>query len=84
MKKKNIDPMDLKTITRWYLLAALFVLILFQLLFKSESTLSYIGEILSGLITMYGIYHFGKSTTPDRPDQTWANCLNLFVAGYTV
>ena len=30
------------------------------------------------------IYHFGKSTTPDRPDQTWVNCLNLFVAGYTV
>jgi hypothetical protein len=57
MKKKNIDPMDLKTVTRWYLLAALFVLILFQLLFKSESTLSYIGEILSGLITMYGIYY---------------------------
>ena len=24
------------------------------------------------------IYHFGKSTTPDRPDQTWVNCLNLF------
>ena len=21
------------------------------------------------------IYHFGKSTTPDRPDQTWVNCL---------
>ena len=30
------------------------------------------------------IYHFGKSTTPDRPDQTWVNCLNLFDAGYTV
>ena len=30
------------------------------------------------------VYHFGKSTTPDRPDQTWVNCLNLFVAGYTV
>jgi len=30
------------------------------------------------------LYHFGKSTTPDRPDQTWVNCLNLFVAGYTV
>ena len=30
------------------------------------------------------IYHFGKSTTPDRPDQTWVKCLNLFVAGYTV
>ena len=30
------------------------------------------------------IYHFGNSTTPDRPDQTWLNCLNLFVAGYTV
>ncbi len=30
------------------------------------------------------IYHFGKSTTPDGPDQTWVNCLNLFVAGYTV
>ena len=30
------------------------------------------------------IYHFGKSTTPDRLDQTWVNCLNLFDAGYTV
>lgn len=30
------------------------------------------------------VYHFGKSTTPDRPDQTWVNCLNLFVAGCTV
>jgi len=29
-------------------------------------------------------YHLGKSTTPDRLDQTWVNCLNLFVAGYTV
>ncbi len=31
-----------------------------------------------------GIYHFGKSTTPDQPDQTLVNCLNLFDAGYTV
>ncbi len=34
--------------------------------------------------TTRNIYHFGKSTTPDRPDQTWVNCLNLFDAGYTV
>ncbi len=30
------------------------------------------------------VYHFGKSTTPDRPDQTWVKCLNFFDAGYTV
>jgi hypothetical protein len=39
---------------------------------------------LYGVISVQDIYHFGKSTTPDRPDQTWVNCLNLFVAGYTV
>lgn len=38
----------------------------------------------AAMILASAIYHFGKSTTPDRPDQTWVNCLNLFVAGYTV
>ncbi len=57
MKKKKINPMNLRSVTVLYLIAALAVLILFQVLFKSESTLSYIGEILSGLITMYGIYY---------------------------
>lgn len=30
------------------------------------------------------IYQSGKSTTPDRLDQTWMNCLNLFDAEYNV
>lgn len=57
MKKKNINPMDLKSVARVYLLLAVVFWFLFQLLFKSESTLSYIGELLSGLITMYGIFY---------------------------
>lgn len=47
----------------------------------TESSVMSANDLL--LILKY-IYHFGKSTTPDRPDQTWVNCLNLFVAGYTV
>ncbi len=39
---------------------------------------------LKGAVRHFAFYHFGKSTTPDRPDQTWVNCLNLFVTGYTV
>ncbi len=35
-------------------------------------------------IGVSNFYHFGKSTTPDRPDQTWVKCLNFFDAGYTV
>ena len=30
------------------------------------------------------VYQSGKSTTPDRLDQTWMNCLNLFDAEYNV
>ena len=30
------------------------------------------------------IYQSGKSTTPDRLDQTWMNCVNLFDAEYNV
>ena len=40
--------------------------------------------IVTSLVPREEFYHFGKSTTPDQPDQTWVNCLNLFVAGYTV
>ena len=29
-------------------------------------------------------YQSGKSTTPDRLDQTWMNCVNLFDAEYNV
>ena len=30
------------------------------------------------------VYQSGKSTTPDRLDQTWMNCVNLFDAEYNV
>ena len=33
---------------------------------------------------VYDIYQSSKSTTPDRLDQTWMNCLNLFDAEYNV
>ena len=49
------------------------------------AVLGFVYELFSHEVySYYMIYHFGKSTTPDRPDQTWVNCLNLFVAGYTV
>jgi hypothetical protein len=37
-----------------------------------------------GLMVWIGIYHFGKSTTPDQSDQTLVNCLSLFDAEYIV
>ena len=49
------------------------------LMFVQRFEISHEAEVVFHLL-----YHFGKSTTPDRPDQTWVNCLNLFVAGYTV
>ncbi len=49
---------------------------------KDTASVWYAGSELMPDIT--GIYHFGKSTTPDQLDQTWANCLNLFDAEYTV
>lgn len=57
MKKKKINPMNVTTVACLYLLLACVVWVLCQVLFKSESTLSYSGEILSGLITMYGIFY---------------------------
>ncbi len=57
MKKKKINPMNVMTVSCLYLLLAFVVWLLCQVLFKSESTLSYFGEILSGLITMYGIFY---------------------------
>ncbi len=57
MKKKKINPINLVTVTCVYLFVAAAVLILFWRAFIDEPILSYAGEILSGLITMYGIYY---------------------------
>ena len=51
--------------------------------FSASGVTGKVGRAISETFDI-DFYHFGKSTTPDRPDQTWVNCLNLFVAGYTV
>ena len=54
---KNKSPIDLKRITLLYLFTALVVLLVFRIIVKDDASLQYVGDILAGLITMFGIYY---------------------------
>jgi hypothetical protein len=43
-----------------------------------------IARLMHDIDISLSIYQSGKSTTPDRLDQTWMNCVNLFDAEYNV
>ncbi|MBR3365087.1 MAG: hypothetical protein IKG53_09480 [Solobacterium sp.] len=67
---KNKQPLNLKHIAVLYLITALILLLFFRYAVRSDSALQYAGEILSGLITMVGIYYAFADSERDRAIET--------------
>ncbi len=67
---KDKQPLNLKHIACLYLAVAFILLLFFRYAVRSDSALQYAGEILSGLITMVGIYYAFADSEQDRAIET--------------